>query len=198
MKKTLLFLLTLFATNASYSQVSFGIKTGMNIATTKDLIEFPKNRVGWYVGGFVKVQLREKLFLQPEYLFSSKGYKYVDLSNDKKVAMRLNYFNVPILVGYEIDNKTKIVLGTEIGYLVKAINRFNNENVDATSSFPHRFDIGLDIGLAYNITESLGAEIRYNYGFKNLYQIDAVGNRRGESSGGNRVFQVGVYYIFHK
>jgi hypothetical protein len=145
---------------------------------------------------FCKSTNSKKTFFQPELLFSSKGYRTVDLAGGAKVTMRLNYLTAPILFGYEIDHKTKVVLGTELGYLMKAT--LVKANINATNSFPKKFDIGLLIGLGYNITKGLGAEIRYNYGFKRFYQTDAIGIRRGESLAGNRVFQIGVYYILHK
>ncbi len=45
-----------------YSQVSFGVKSGINIATTKDLIAYPKNRVGWYARAFAKIPIHKKYF----------------------------------------------------------------------------------------------------------------------------------------
>lgn len=98
--------------------------------------------------------------------------------------------------GYEIDRKTKVVIGVEFGHLLKAINVFNGENINASNSFPHKFDVGLDIGLSYNITRCFGAEIRYNYGLKGLYQTDEVGVRRSDYKAAYRVFQVGMYYLF--
>lgn len=182
-----------------YCQVSFGVKSGINIATTKNLITFPKNRVGWYVGGSGYIPIHKKLFLQPELLFSSKGYKYVDLSDGKAVAMRLNYFNIPILLGYKIDGKTKILGGAEVGYLIRAINGFNDTNTEATtSSFPKKYDFGIAIGLQYDIIQLLGFEVRYIYGIKGFYQTDAVGIRRSESLAANRVFQIGLNYHFFK
>jgi hypothetical protein len=198
MKKRFAILFLLFINYSGYSQVNFGVKSGINIATTKDIITFPKNRMGWYMGGLAKIPISKKFFLEPELIYSSKGYRYIDLSDGETVAMRLNYLTVPILLGYEIDHKTKVVLGTELGYLLKATNYFNKENFDATSNFPQKFDIGINIGLAYNITKSLGSEIRYSYGFKNLYQTDIMGNRRSEFKGANRVFQIGVYYLLNK
>ncbi|MGZ5190736.1 MAG: porin family protein [Flavisolibacter sp.] len=198
MKKFILFFFTLLILKISYGQVNFGLKSGINIATTRDLIAYPKNRLGWYVGGSVHIPIHKKIFFQPELLFSAKGYRYEDLSDGEIVAMRLNYLTVPILFGYEIDNRTKVVLGTELGYLTKAINWFNEENFDASASFPRKFDIGLAIGIAYNITRSLGAEIRYNYGFKGLYQTDISGNPRSEDKASNRAFQIGAYYKFLK
>jgi hypothetical protein len=194
MKKLYSFFVLFLINYISFSQVSFGVKSGINIATTKDLIAYPKNRIGWHAGGFTKISMNKKSFLQTELLYSAKGYRYVDLSGGATVAMRLNYLTVPILFGYEIDHKTKVVLGTELGYLMKAT--LVKANINATNSFPKKFDIGLLIGLGYNITKGLGAEIRYNYGFKRFYQTDAIGIRRGESLAGNRVFQIGLNYFF--
>ncbi len=54
----------------------------------------------------------------------------------------------------------------------------------------------MDIGLKYEIVKNAGIEIRYTYGFKNMYVTDAVGTRIGEVLAGNRVFQIGGYYTF--
>lgn len=191
------FFILIFST-FSYSQVTFGVKSGINIATTKDLITFPKNRLGWYGGGLIQIPFHQNLFFQPEIIYSSKGYRYIDLSDEKTVAMRLNYLSLPILIGYKIDHKTNIILGVDFDFLAKATNYFNNENFDATSSFPHRFDAGLDVGVSYKFTKNWGAEIRYNYGFKDFYQTDASGNRKSEFTAANRVFQIGAYFTFHK
>jgi hypothetical protein len=72
----------------------------------------------------------------------------------------------------------------------------NQENFNVSNNYPVKLDIGLDIGLNYNILNNLGVEIRYNYGFKNMYRTDADGIRIGESLAGNRVFQIGGFYSF--
>ena len=46
MKKILISLCFSVIGAVCYSQVDFGIKSGMNIATTKGLYAFPKNRIG--------------------------------------------------------------------------------------------------------------------------------------------------------
>lgn len=195
MRKITLFFLSFLLVSFSFSQVSIGIKAGISVATTRDLITFPKNRLGWYAGGFSHVPLHNKLFFQPELSFSSKGYRYVDLSNNKIAVMRLNYLTLPLLLGYNIDSKTKVIAGSEMGYLVKAINDFNAGNVDATSSFPKKIDVGLAIGLEYNLTTSLGIESRYIFGLKTFYQTDVSGLRRSDYWAANRAFQLGLYYF---
>lgn len=199
MRKLFFILFSFFFTVVSFGQINISVRAGGNIATTKSLIAFPKNRLGWYSGLIFKIPIQKKLFIQPELLFSSKGYKYVDLSDGKAVAMRLSYLNIPILLGYKIDGKTKILGGAEVGYLIRAINGFNDTNTEATtSSFPKKYDFGIAIGLQYDIIQLLGFEVRYIYGIKGFYQTDAVGIRRSESLAANRVFQIGLNYHLFK
>jgi hypothetical protein len=169
----------------------------MNIATTKDLIEFPKNRIGWYVGGSANISIHKKFFLQPELLYSTEGHKSYGLQGNSKMVLRLNYINVPILLGYDIDRKTQIVFGPSFGYLASVYIVYdNNENFNISKNYSPKFDAGLDIGLNYNIIKKIGIEVRYNYGFKLLYYIDGAGIAHKEAKGANRVFQIGFKYIF--
>lgn len=181
-----------------YSQVDFGVKSGINIATTKDFIAFPKNRLGWYAGGFAKIPVHKRLFFQPELLYSSKGNgekKYTAV----KTVFSFNYLNALILLGYNIDHKTSLVFGPELGYLTSARMIYdNNGSENVTKNYPPKFDIGLDVGLSYRIIKNVGVEVRYNYGFNTLYSVDAVGNRNIETKGANRVFQIGFTYMFNK
>ena len=180
----------------SYSQVSLGVKSGINIATTKDLIAYPKNRIGWYAGGFATIPLHKKFFLQTELLYSSKG-DGVNQSNIPKTILKFNYLNVPILFGYNIDHRTSLVFGPEFGYRTSSHMLYdNNENFNVTKNYSPRVDAGLDIGLNYNVIKNIGIEVRYNYGFKILYYIDGAGVRHTETKGANRVFQIGLNYLF--
>ena len=108
MKKRLFTFLFSSITCLCYSQVNFGIKSGINIATTKDLIAFPKNRVGWYAGAFAKIRIHKKFFLQPELLFSSKGYRYDNYTTNSTTSIRFNYVTIPFLFGKYCESKIKL------------------------------------------------------------------------------------------
>jgi hypothetical protein len=196
LKNIFLSILFSLAGYLGYSQVSFGVKSGINIATTKDLIEFPKNRIGWYVGGFGVIPLHKKFFLQIELLYSSKGQRTDKISGaqDKSIT-RLNYLNIPILFGYKIDRKTFFVLGPEIGWLTSAQLKYSGDFMNVSKNYPPKFDMAIDIGVNYMIIKKIGAEVRYSYGFNTIYTVDAVGNRNVETKGANRVFQIGLNYI---
>lgn len=180
-----------------HTQLSFGVKSGVNIATTKDLIAFSKNRVGWNAGVFATIPVSKKFFVQPELLYSTKGHrtKYQPGADSKSVT-RLNYLNLPILLGYKIDKKTCFVLGPELGYLASARLQYSNtESLDVSKNYPPKFDIGLDVGISYRVVKKIGVEVRYSFGLNTLYSVDAIGNRYSDTKGANRVFQIGITYI---
>lgn len=199
MKKLLFSFSLLLIGYICFSQVSFGVKSGINISTTKDLIAYPKNRLGWYAGGVAKIAISKKFFLQPELLYSAKGYRSDNQVGTSVIVTRFNYLNMPLLVSYKIDHKTSIFLGPELGYLTSVhIIIAETQNLNVSKNYPSKFDVGLDLGLNYKLTKNLGVEVRYNYGFNTLYYIDGAGVRHSEYKGGNRVFQIGFNYLLHK
>lgn len=199
MRKLFFILFSFFFTVVSFGQINISVRAGGNIATTKSLIAFPKNRLGWYSGLIFKIPIQKKLFIQPELLYSSKGYKSNDQFGSIYQTVRLNYLNLPVLLNYHFDEKTSIAFGPEFGYLLSAqlvIDRENNFNV--TKQYPPKFDVGASMGLQYKLIKNTSIEIRYNYGFNTLYSTDAIGNRYTEKKGANRVFQIGFNYVFHE
>lgn len=193
---TVPFLLFLFLTpHFATAQVSVGLKSGINLATTKDLVAFPLKRVGWYAGGLATIPICHNFFFQPELLLSSKGYRAKDFADGDVVAFRLNYINTPILIGYKIDTKTRLLAGAELGYLIKAINYAYGSAESFTSRFPHKFDVGFALGADYGINQTIGIEIRYVYGLSHLHIADAAGNQHGNNGASNQVFQVGLDFL---
>lgn len=194
----LFFLFILISSNPTYCQVSFGIKSGINITTTKNLIEYPRNRIGFYGGGFVTIPLYKKLFLQPELIYSTKGDRSTNQLNSSSIIVRFNYLNLPILFGYKIDQKTSLLFGPELGLLTSARLRiFRDQKFDASKNYPNKFDAALDIGISYNAIKNIGIEVRYCYGFKTLYyQADDGTTLYNKPEGSNRVFQIGINYSF--
>jgi hypothetical protein len=199
MRKILLSLSLSFITFCSYSQFTFGIKSGINIATTKGVLEFPKNRIGWYSGGFAIIPLHNNFYLETDLLFSSKGHRTNKIGAQGKSVTRLNYIDFLIMCAYKIDRKTFFCFGPEIGYLTSAqLKYYPGEFHDFSKNYPPKFDVALDVGLMYRLFKNIGMEVRYSYGFKTLYTVDAVGNRNIEGNGGNRNFQIGFNYLLNK
>lgn len=119
--------------------------------------------------------------IRPELLYSSKGFAFNATGTSNKGSLKLNYISVPILFGYRPDSKSEIFLGPEFGFLRKAVSKSLGISEDMTNFYRH-FDVGFDLGFAYHISKVFGAEVRYNYGFKDLVNVVIVDDN-GDISG---------------
>jgi hypothetical protein len=196
MKKITLLVLTCLICIISFSQTRLGVKGGLNIAKAKNLTASPQERYSFHAGVNFQRALVKKFFLQPELLYSSKGHSFTSDFASSDGANRLNYFSIPVLLGYRVDDKLAILFGPEFNYLLKSAVRYDRSVTDFTTQYP-RFDAGVDLGVAYKITKKLSAELRYYYGFNTLYYTDFAGVKHDEIKGANRTFQAGVTYWFH-
>lgn len=198
MRKLFLFFLALALLHTANCQTQFGAKAGINVATTRDIFEYPRNRVGWYAGGNVKFLLSKRFFLQPEALYSSKGNK-IDQFNNAGSTYRFNYIDVPIIIGFKIDTKTSLIFGPEFGYLISARYYLVGATIfNVYDNYPSKYDASVDVGASYNILKNIGVEVRYSYGFKTIYYVDDAGIRYSDHNGGHRVFQLGITYSLNK
>ncbi|MBI2730754.1 MAG: PorT family protein [Sphingobacteriales bacterium] len=203
MKKTVLYLLFfLFSLTKIYSQINFGIKTGLNISNAKSInSDNNKARLGFNGGVLSEIEFSKKFILRPELLYSVKGCKFPATAVNTAGTLSLNYFSVPILGGYHLNNDFTILLGPEFNFLTKANSKFDNSDHDVSSNF-RKFDVAIDLGATYNLKSGLGVELRYSYGFKDLVDViytDQMGNVTGQGKeGSNRVLQIGLFYKFLK
>lgn len=198
MKQSILFIISFFCTSLLFSQVNYGVKGGLNLATVKYLNDDnTKARIGFNVGAFAEVLLQDNLFLRPELLYSSKGFGYSANQYNREGVLKLNYINVPVVFGFRPSRNTALMAGPEIGFLQKAVSKSQGIKTDMTSFYRH-FDVGFDLGAKYNFNKYVGVEARYNYGFKDLVNVvttDSNGNVSGQGkTGANSVLQVGLYY----
>ena len=196
MKKALSIILFVFMCGVTRAQVQLGVRAGANIATTKNLTAFPENRLGWYGGLKANIPLSTNFFLMPELIYSSKGYSTDNQGVTERFRYKINYLNLPVMLGYSFDSRSSILFGAEIGYFLNARGKSRNYNYDATKNFAPDFDASIGIGLEHAISRRIGVEARYNYGFRTLYKIDGAGVPHKEFKGGHRVFQTGIYYFF--
>ncbi|HEX8277314.1 MAG TPA: porin family protein, partial [Segetibacter sp.] len=157
--------------------------------------------LGFNLGAFAEIPVQENIFIRPELLYSSKGFAYSATANSREGSLRLNYINIPLLFGYRPSNNTAIMAGPEIGFLQKSVSKSQGITTDMTNFYRH-FDVGFDLGFAYNLSKVFGLEGRYNYGFKDLVNVlvtDNNGNVIGQGkTGANSVLQVGFYYFLSR
>ena len=198
MRKIILFA-AFFSFNFSFAQIQFGLKGGVNVATVRYINpDNSKARIGWNAGVLAELPVQDNLLIRPELLYSSKGFAFIARGTSNEGIVKLNYITIPVLGGYRPNPKSEILIGPEFGFLRKAVSKSAGFTEDMSNSYRH-FDVGFDLGFAYNFSKVIGAEVRYNYGFKDLENVVYL-NDNGDISGqgkngANSVLQFGLYYL---
>jgi len=193
MKK--IFVLTIFLTISAalfaQSDVKFGIKGGLNIATTTSSENGSSDyKAGLNAGFLAHIHLTPEVALQPEIVYSSQGNKYT-ISNGEH-QLNLNYINVPVLVQYMFGNGFRLQTGPQLGFLVDVNDKHNGNKTNLfTSSDFKSTDVSWSFGLGYLSYSGLGVDARYNLGLSNINNDPNYAAKLR-----NSVFQVGLFYLF--
>jgi hypothetical protein len=109
----------------------FGIKGGVNVSNVYDSKgeDFvAKAKAGIAVGAFVQVPLGKILGIQPEVLYSQKGFKGTGkiLGNSYSYTRTTDYLDIPILLTVKPVKTLTIVAGPQYSFLVREKNVFEN------------------------------------------------------------------------
>ncbi|WBA40671.1 porin family protein [Hymenobacter canadensis] len=217
MKKTsvALFALLLLGGASAHAQgIRFGLKGGANLSNISgDLTEEDryKNKVGFHGGVMLNIGLLDDGFLsvQPEVLFSQKGFTYAD--DEFNIAgarvkydgdRTYNYIDVPVLLKIRAGG-AYFEAGPQYSYLLK-VKDDSKVSINGNTAFQsqgvadldnvNRNEIGYAAGLGYQADNGLILGLRYNGSFtdfgKDGYTGDAdVRNAR------NSVFQASVGFL---
>lgn len=216
MKKTLILAgalatAAMFSAQQSHAQgIRFGLKAGANLTNLSGSIEndgFYKNKVGFVGGAMLNVGLLADGFLslQPEVLYSQKGYKYDESAVFNTVSYSgkstYNYIDVPVLLKLNAGG-VFFEAGPQYSYLLnvkddsqQSIAGVVNTNYTADRSLDrvNRNEIGYVAGLGFQSNGGFLLDVRYNGSFtdfaKDGYQNNDLRNAR------NQVFQASVGFL---
>lgn len=171
-------------------EAHFGLKAGLNAAmlTVKNQGE-TEIIPGLHAGGLAHVHVARKVALQPELLYSGQGGKSIISGTEYKT--NLHYLNLPVLVQYMFDNGFRLQAGPQIGFLLKADRKWNNNEANVIGNY-RAVDVSLPVGLSYVSHSGLGADLRWAFGLNN---INDVGNKLPVIR--NQVGQIGIFYLLN-
>lgn len=117
------------------SKLQFGIKAGTNISNVYDSQgeEFEANpRLGFVAGLFMAVPFGKLIGVQPEILFSRKGFNgsgtFIGLPYE--FSRRSNYIDIPLMVQIKPVSFITFVGGPQFSFLLKEVDNFNNKSAN--------------------------------------------------------------------
>ena len=156
MKNYILITTFLILCNWSYAQPSYGFRAAVNNSSL-DFKDTPivenEDRNGLSFGFFVEYSINEKFSIMPEIQYSAEG--------GKEELLRANYIYAPIQLRMALGDNFKIGLGPQLG-----LKTWSHED-----NFKNLVFSGI-AGIQYNISELFFLDLRYAYGFSNVFDND--------------------------
>ena len=148
MKKNILAMVALIlmanalSAQSSSSQIHIGVKAGLNYSNIYDSQGekyTADGKLGFAAGGFVSIPLGGLFGIQPEILFSQKGFQATSniLGSNVTLTRTTNYIDVPIFLSIKPIGMVTILVGPQYSYLIKQNDVFTNPivNVNVNQDF---------------------------------------------------------------
>jgi len=179
MKKLFVFAALLGLGSMAVAQgLSFGVKGGLNLSSANgSWAQGAESRSGIAAGGYLTLSLLPPFAIQPEILYSQKGFK---LSSDADSVpwageYRINYLEVPLLVKYSFGIMVKpyILAGpyfaTRIGTSWEEIAGGVTTS-GSMDDYVKSSDLGYVLGAGISTPIKLSLDVRYSNSFSTIYE----------------------------
>jgi hypothetical protein len=171
MKTQITFLITFLSVFNCFSQVTFGVKAGVNLSSASE--SYSENissrdlsmKPGFQIGMWSAIPLVNKLSLLPELVFAQEGYNWND-NIDRNI--HLYYLNLNLLLSYRIIEKVSIEFGPQVSKIIKANYRVNGKANNYNNNYSDGLDLALMLGGRLNISSKVGLGLRYIQGLNDI------------------------------
>ena len=178
--------------------LQFGLKAGANFSNVYDSKnqEFNSDfKVGFAAGAFLTIPIGKYIGLQPEILFSQKGYKATGtfLTIPYKFTHTTSYIDVPLLFALKPSAYVTLLAGPQYSFLVKQKDVFTSGSftVDQEQTFQNDRNVlcflgGIDFNLnQFVLSARAGWDLQNNNGdgtstnprYKNVWYQATLGFR---------------------
>ncbi|MEI7508684.1 MAG: porin family protein [Flavobacterium sp.] len=122
------------STSSNRDKLFFGLKIGTNYSNVYDSQgqDFVADaKFGLAGGGFVSIPIGTYFGIQPEVLFSQKGYKSSGsfLGSSYSMTRTTDYLDIPILVAFKPIESVSILFGPQFSYLLKQKDDFTGGSI---------------------------------------------------------------------
>lgn len=174
MKNLLLIALLVFSLFGFSQDVKYGVRGGYNISNLSfdgDAPMLNKHRNSIFIGFFGDIRFSKSVSLVPELQFSSEGANVE--------VWQLDYIQAPIFLKFRLSEKLRFGLGPQVGLKINKVD-------DGAKNFAYSGVAGFE----YKLSHMLFADLRYTYGFSNVFEDDLA------ISAKNSNIQLGVGYKF--
>jgi hypothetical protein len=124
-------------TGDNREKMFIGIKGGLNLSNVYDSEgeDFvADSKFGFAAGGFITIPIGKFFGVQPEVLFSQKGFKSTGtfLGNTYEMTRTTDYIDIPLLVSFKPVESVSLLFGPQFSYLLKQKDDFKGGTISST------------------------------------------------------------------
>lgn len=153
----------------------FGFYLGPNLFCYRgdDFADESKGKVGYQAGVLYNLPIGNNIYLQPEINVANIGarYEYSYMGNDEKQKISMTYINLVVVGQYHTNAKVYFELGPQVGYLLSAKSKFNDQTDDIKSEVKKAF-LGINLGVGYEFNKNWRIGARYIVGLSQMSEDD--------------------------
>jgi hypothetical protein len=176
MKKVMALMLLLGMGSLALAQLlPVGLKGGLNMATitgndAKGAITYP----GVVVGCYCTIGLLPSVAIQPEILYSQKGWKVSDFFGVPGIGkFRIDYIEISLLakLSFGVIVRPYILVGTYFSNRIRTSWESasgGNDFYGSLDNYVKRYDRGIILGAGVPTPIKLSFEVRYSLGFSTI------------------------------
>ena len=175
----------------------FGVKGGFNLADLrggdKDAYKNLESLKSYHVGLYAQFGINDKVSIQPEFLFTRKGFDAQQFDPVTGVAAgqqrktHLDYVQIPVLFVYNVTDNVSLHVGPQASLLVRA--KYGDEERGISDAGLNSLDYGVVGGVEGRIGPArVGA--RYDLGLADIYKDPKGTGSDAYDNVKNGVFQV--------
>ena len=177
--------------------LQLGLKIGANLSNVYDSQGEQFNadgKFGLAAGAFLEIPIGKYLGIQPELLFSQKGFQATGslLGTDYKFTRTTNFIDIPLFIQLKPSNMVTLLAGPQFSYLMKQRDEFPNATIEeefkndnirknimcfviGVDINPNRFVFGARAG--WDVQENNGDGTSTTPRYKNVWYQATVGFR---------------------
>jgi hypothetical protein len=156
---------------------TFGHKIGVDYTHYWGKDEPHGGQLNYQGGVFFEIVVGEKIAIAPEVVFAAQGGKWKGTSdvtiNEGTHTEHVNYINVPVMLKYYVIPSLSIDFGPQFGYCI--YSKFTEEENGIKNTWDQmditkKVDVGVGLGLTYNIAKDVFVQGRYTMGVTNAFK----------------------------
>lgn len=136
------FLILLLLPLSCFSQLTAGVKAGLNLANVTEASSINTNLyTGYFIGGYIAPKQKKVVGYRSELVLSRQGYDYKTNTNTGNV--NLDYLLLPQLMVLKFSKKFQVQIGGQIAFLLNAgVDSTGGGGNGSLFDYFKRFDYG--------------------------------------------------------